>query len=414
MVSSRRKAIGSLLGFPIFNSISGIISPDHIDKINRESKLPAQKLFDIKGTYLNSAYTHPMSLGSKQLVGAYLNSRMENGKKPLYIMDENRKLAKKLFAELIQADEDEIAWIPSTMAGENLILNGLSIKETKSRLVTDAYHFSGSLFMYTELAKKGVDVQIIQPKENRINYDDIEKALIPGTKLIAVSLVSAFNGFQHDLKKLCDMAHARNILVYADIIQAAGAVPINVKESGVDFCACASYKWLMGDFGAGFLYVRKDKMDLLNKTQYGYRQEEKFTTHIFPFDEPGQMPFESESKKDAGGNFEVGTLANGAIPALRFSLEYILNTGTEKIQNHRQSMISLLQQKLPGLGFLPLTPIDSISPIVSFAYKNAYDKFNSKLIQAGINISMYKNRIRVSPSVFNGLEDVEKLVDALM
>ena len=152
-----------------------------------------------------------MSIGSKQLVGAYLNSRMENGKKPLYIMDENRKLAKKLFAELIQADEDEIAWIPSTMAGENLILNGLSIKETKSRLVTDAYHFSGSLFMYTELAKKGVDVQIIQPKENRINYDDIEKALIPGTKLIAVSLVSAFNGFQHDLKKLCDMAHARNI-----------------------------------------------------------------------------------------------------------------------------------------------------------------------------------------------------------
>ena len=55
MVSSRRKAIGSLLGFPIFNSISGIISPDHTDKINRESKLPAQKLFDIKGTYLNSA-----------------------------------------------------------------------------------------------------------------------------------------------------------------------------------------------------------------------------------------------------------------------------------------------------------------------------------------------------------------------
>ncbi len=40
-------------------------------------------------------------------------------------------------------------------------------------------------------------------------------------------------------------------LVYADIVQAAGAVPVDVKESNVDFAACASYKWLMGRLRAG-------------------------------------------------------------------------------------------------------------------------------------------------------------------
>ena len=71
------------------------------------------------------------------------------------------------------------------------------------------------------------------------------------TKLVAVSLVSMINGFQHDLKALCDIAHSRGALVYADIIQGAGAVPIDVHAWGVDFCACATYKWLMGDFGVG-------------------------------------------------------------------------------------------------------------------------------------------------------------------
>jgi selenocysteine lyase/cysteine desulfurase len=44
--------------------------------------------------------------------------------------------------------------------------------------------------------------------------------------------------------------------VYADIIQAAGAIPFDVKASGVDFCRAGAYKWLMGEFGVAFLRTR--------------------------------------------------------------------------------------------------------------------------------------------------------------
>lgn len=412
MTPSRRKLITSLAGIPFYHSFK-MAEQAFNDNAGIEVALPAKKLFDIRGIYLNAAYSHPLSKGSQNRIASYLNARMENSQTPVYKMDENRVSAKALFAKLIHADDDEIAWVPSTMAGENMVLNGLSVSDNKARVVTDAYHFSGSLFMYNELAKKGADIHIIQPKDNRINYDDLEKAITPGTKLVALSLVSAFNGFQHDLKKVCEIAHSKNALVYADIIQAVGAVPINVRESGVDFCACATYKWLMGDFGAGFLYVKKDKMHLLKKTQFGYRQEAKFITHLFPFDEPGGSIFESECKNDASGHYEVGTLANGAIPAIRHSLEYILNTGVDKIEKYRQPMISILQQKLPSFGFIPLTPPDSTSPIVSFAYKDAYDKLTSKLAKEGINISVYKNRVRISPSVYNGVGEVDKLVEVL-
>ncbi len=272
--------------------------------------------------------------------------------------------------------------------------------------------FSGSLYMFNELAKQGLDVHVVRPRDNRISLDDYEAAITPGTKLVAVSLVSAYNGFQHDLKKLCEMAHARNALVYADIIQAAGAVPIDVKDSGVDFCASATYKWLMGDFGLGFLYVTKDKMHLLKRSQIGYRQEEKMISHVYPFDEPGPVMFETQSRTDAAGHFEVGTFANEAIAAMRHSLHYLTTTGVPNILTYRRPMLELLQNKLPSLGFEPLTQADSTSPIVAFSYKDA-GKLKPKLEAAGINISVYKDRIRISPSIYNDTDDMQKLINAL-
>lgn len=400
-----------LAGLPFIPALSSMKDMENfIPPIPGE--LPAKALFDIKGTYLNAAYTHPMSKGSHAAISSYLNERLYNGQGPRYDMDTNRREAKNLFAKLINAQPEEIAWVASTMVGENCIVNGLSLPGSRARVVTDAFHFSGSLFMYNELAKQGLDVQVVRPRDNRISLDDYEAAITSGTKLVAVSLVSAYNGYQHDLKKLCDMAHAKNALVYADIIQAAGAVPIDVKESGVDFCASATYKWLMGDFGLGFLYVRKDKLHLLKRSQIGYRQEEKMVSHVYPYDEPGTVMFETESRTDAAGYFEVGTFANEAIAALRHSLEYLVTTGPAKIQAYRLPMLQLLQSKLPALGFEPLTPVDSTSPIVSFSYKDAA-KLKPRLEAAGISISLYKDRIRISPSIYNDTADMLKLINAL-
>ncbi len=400
-----------LAGLPFAPALSSMKDMENYIP-NIPGELPAKVLFDIKGTYLNAAYTHPMSKGSHAAILAYLNERLVNGQQPRYDMDENRREAKILFARLINAAPEEVAWVASTMVGENCILNGLSLPGTTAKVVTDAYHFSGSLFLYNELAKQGLNVQVVRPRTNRISLEDMEAAITPGTRLVAVSLVSAYNGFQHDLKKLCEIAHAKNALVYADIIQSAGAVPIDVKESGVDFCASATYKWLMGDFGLGFLYVRKDRMHLLKRSQIGYRQEEKMVSHVYPFDEPGPVMFETQSRTDAAGHFEVGTFANEAIAAMRHSLNYLNTTGVAKIQDYRRPMLELLQNKLPSLGFEPLTPVDSTSPIVAFSYKDA-GKLKPRLEAAGINIQLYQNRVRISPSIYNDIDDIQKLIKAL-
>ena len=379
----------------------------------KQGILPAKDKFQISGTYLNAAYTHPMSLGSANAIKSFLDLRMVNGRGKGVNMATDRREALDLFAKLINADPQELAWVPSTMVGENLVVSGLGLPGSKARVVTDAYHFDGSLYLYQQLAKQGLDLHILGPRNNQIDMNELDVAIKPGTRLVAISLVSTINGFQHDLKAVCDLAHSRGAMVYADIIQAAGAVPIDVKESGVDFCACSTYKWLMGDFGVGFLYVRKDRLEMLKRSQYGYRQLADYAFHAFPFDQPGTELFESRPKEDTGGHFEVGTLGNEAVAALRYSLGLLLETGIDKIQQFRQPMIDRLQSALPELGYAQMTPANSKSPIVSFAFRDASKILKPRLDAADINIQLYENRLRISPSFYNDTDDIEKLIKVL-
>ena len=89
------------------------------------------------------------------------------------------------------------------MEGENHIVAALGLSK-KAGVVTDAYHYDASLVLYGELGKRGVPVTCLAPKNNRIELEDVERAITSGTKLVAVSHVGSDTGHQHDLKALCD------------------------------------------------------------------------------------------------------------------------------------------------------------------------------------------------------------------
>ena len=109
----------------------------------------------------------------------------------------------------------------------------------------------------------------------------------------------------------------------------------------------------------------------------------------------------------------MGTFANEGIVALRYSLAYLNKVGVDNIQQYRQPMIDHLQDKIPGNNFIPLTPENSTSPIVSFAFKNASNILKPRVDKAGINIQVYDNYIRISPSFYNDMNEIEHLISVL-
>lgn len=361
--------------------------------------------------YLDGGSVHPMPHGARAVMDAYVENRALRPADKTARHDTSGAIEK--FAQLVNADPEEIAFVQSTTAGEQMVLKALDIPASGGHVVVDTLHFFGSIPLYLEMERQGMDVTWVREKDGRIPLKDMKKAIRKGTKLVALSLVSTINGFEHDLKKICDIAHENGAYVYADIIHAAGCVPVDLHASGVDFAACASYKWLMGDFGLGFIYARKDLLPMLKRVNYGYYGMSAFRPHIYPLDPPGDTIAEYGFRDDASGAFAIGTRASIVAAALERSLDYILGLGVDKIQAHAQTLADHLKRELPRRGYQLMTPKETKTPLVACIMENARETLRPVFDAAKIRMTTSTNRFRASLSVFNDEQDVERLLAAL-
>jgi selenocysteine lyase/cysteine desulfurase len=404
MELSRRGVFGSLASAAVLAPLAARAAQP-----SPPAALPDRSNFQIDHVYLNAAYAHPMGQMTYRAMEDFLQRRMRAPDTP-WPAENARDKAVALFARLINADPQDIAVVPSTMEGENLVVLALGLGP-KAGVVTDAYHYSPEI--YGELHRQGVPLAVAMPRDNRIDLADIDRLIDRTTRLVAISAVSSDTGFRHDLKALCALAHAKGAMVYADIIQAAGALPLDVKATGVDFCCCGAYKWLMGDFGVAFLYVRPDRLKDLRRVLTGWRQQARYQSRLYPFDPPGPPGVDYDLRGDAVGLLEVSTPNWAALAGLVGSLSYLEGLGVDRIVEHRAPLMARLQGELPGLGYVALTPADTDTPAIAFAYADAAAKLGPPLKAARIKIQLSRNRIRISPSVYNDMTDIEQLLRVL-
>jgi len=393
-------------------------------------ELPRKEDFNIEEgyTYINAAYTHPIPKASLDAARRAAENRGSlrapaaaagGGRGTGRGGGENNN-PKALFAELIGAKPTEIAYVSSTSAGENLVVSALGLDHDFSgNVVTDGLHYDGAILHLMELKKRGLDLRIVKPtKDYRIDVKDMEKVVDNKTKLIEVSSAAMYNGFQHDLKAVADLAHAHGAYVYADIIHSAGAEPFDVKATGIDFAACSSFKWLMGDFGMGFLFAREDVLPKIQRPVIGYMQASRMEGFYPPNLPDGDyVPVDYALNNTAAGMFESGTLAGGSavnLALLGASLRYVKDLGLAKIQAHRQPLLKRLRDEVPRFGFTCVTPPGSTGGNITFAYKNVNQSpYPQKLQAANVNVRFSRNWMRLSPSVYNDMADVDRFLNAM-
>jgi len=127
-------------------------------KLRAAPSLPDKKEFPVihSEVCLNNARWHPAGAGAMRAVQQYLDYKASGGGAGADYGGNLQTRAKDLFAKLINAKTVEIAFVPSTTVGENLVANSLNLPQTGGNVVTDALHFEGSLYQYGELAKQGL------------------------------------------------------------------------------------------------------------------------------------------------------------------------------------------------------------------------------------------------------------------
>jgi selenocysteine lyase/cysteine desulfurase len=258
--------------------------------------------------------------------------------------------------------------------------------------------------MYKSLEAKGLELRVVKHRDWAIDIKDMERAVDRNTRLVSMALVSNVNGYLHDARAISDLAHAHGAYVFADMVQAAGAVPIDVRGMGIDFGSTATYKWLMGERGFGFLYVREDLQDtVVPTTRYGHRQLAKFDRIGITWEPlPG------------AARYETGTFPNALAVCSHTSLQYIERLGLSNVRAHARQLTDRLQHELPAMGYPSVTPKGNETPTVAFQLKDAAATAQ-KLKRAGVTATIIEDerRLRLSVSVFNVQEDIDRLIAAL-
>jgi selenocysteine lyase/cysteine desulfurase len=356
-------------------------------------------------TYLNSAALHPLGTFAARAVEQTLAYRLygSGDGRTDFGPDKQTDLKRRL-GEIINATPLEIAFTSSTSDGENIVVMGLDLPRRGGNVVIDELHFTTSLYMYKELEKKGVELRIVKHRNWAIDVNDMDRAIDKNTRLVSLALVSNVNGYMHDCRAISSLAHARGAHVFADIIQAVGAVPVDVKALGIDFASTGTYKWLMGERGIGFLYVRQDLQGtVLPTTRYGHRQVSNFNRAALTWE-----PLPGAAMYETGG---IAVLLAACVHA---GVSYVQALGLDKIRAHARPLITRLQDELPAAGYPSLTPRGTETPIVAFAVKDAAATAAAlRTAKVAGTIIANENRLRLAVSVFNTHDDIDRVVDAL-
>ena len=240
---------------------------DKIEKIRKE--LPAVN----SCVYLNTGTNGPLCHASAKVMKEesekeYLEGRYLPFLSELYQdMDKTRRLV----ADFIGADYEEIALTHTATEGMNLILWGINWQPGDEIITTNREHVASLAPIALIKNKFGINVKYVEVEygEKYIEQDFLDnfrKRITPKSKILVVSHVSFSTGLTFPLKELAKICHANNMYILVDGAQGAGATPLDVHNFDIDFYSLAGRKWLLGPEGISALYVARHRISEIDPT----------------------------------------------------------------------------------------------------------------------------------------------------
>jgi selenocysteine lyase/cysteine desulfurase len=314
---------------------------------------------------------------------------------------------KRLFARLVGATEDEIAFVTNTSTGLNIAAHMLDYPSGSNIVTTDLEYPS---VVYPWLGQRlNVKVRYVKNVNGEILLEDVEKAVDDSTVALAVSHVEYVNGFRHNLRSLAEIAHEHGAYLIVDAIQSAGVIPIDVKRDDIDFLTAGCYKWLLGPAGAGFLYVRKELIEKFEPPFIGWASVKPEVFDTIDFWDIWTLKLSENASR-----FEVGWPSVYSLVGASASLQLLLDTGISNIEKRVLALTSRLIEAVKERRLRLQTPEEPEcrSGIVNFLVDKP-ERLVKKLGKKGIVVSARSHGLRVSPHFYNSEEEIERLVKEL-
>jgi selenocysteine lyase/cysteine desulfurase len=318
--------------------------------------------------------------------------------------------ARKLGAQLLNCQPDEIALVGPTSLALSFVAAGLKFRRTDNVLI---YHddYPSNVYPWMALAEKGVEVRLLNTRGlGEIRAKDVMGQVDENTRLVALASCHFISGFRLEHDAIGKFLRERGILFCLDAIQTLGAFPTTVEH--VDFLAADAHKWLLGPCGAGVFYVRRELQEKLNPPVYGWHNVKNPN-----FVAQEQIVFRSGAVKyEAGTHNLIGLV--GLVAAMELALEIGIGNIAAELHRKRAWLASELQAK----GFTVLNADakpENTGGIVSF-FQPGKDlaALQKKLAEAGVVASLRgdrkgRNYIRLSPHYYNTDAELHRALELI-
>ena len=350
-------------------------------------------------TYLFSGGIAPVSTRMRAAIERHVD-HVTNDPGDLYRRThEDFVVVRKLFADLIGADEDEVAITDSTGTGSNLAVEMIEPRPG-ANVVFDELAYTSAAFPWMLPPRAHVERRFVKQRDGIIQLDDLAEAIDDDTLAVSICHVSQITGFRHDLAAVAELAHRHGALLLVDAMQSAGALQIDVHQQGVDFLACGAMKYLLGPAGVGFFYAAERHLDRDPPHAGGPGS----VRDSRPWGEREFTP------RPGADRFHVGMPNLMGLAATTPGLEILHEVGMDKVEAHVLDLTGYCIAGLRERGMTVTTPqqAELRAGIVSVEMDDARG-LDQHMCSRGIDTYHHENLFRVDPHIFNNREDIDRV-----
>jgi selenocysteine lyase/cysteine desulfurase len=311
------------------------------------------------------------------------------------------------WAAILGSDSDAVALIPASSYGLAIAARNVTAAPGEQVLVLPDEYPSNYYTWRRFCQRTGADLVAAQRESGATWTDAVLASVGEDTRVVAVPNVHWTDGSLVDLESVVAAARRVGAVVVIDASQSLGALPLDVARLRPDFVVSVGYKWLLGPFGIGCLYVDEQYRD-------GEPLEENWINRAGTEDFAALVDY-TDTYRPGARRFDVGARTSfNLVPMAIAAAEQLLGWGIPNVAASLRNVTDQIAQRAAGLD-LAVAAADQRGPHmlgIGLA-RDAATAVARQLADSGVIAGVRGSSLRIAPHLHVTQEDIDRLLTAL-
>jgi selenocysteine lyase/cysteine desulfurase len=357
--------------------------------------------------YLNCAYMSPQLRPAREVGERAVSRKSRPWEITPNMFFEDVEEVRALFARLVGGDAEGVAIVPSVSYGISVAAANVPVGEGEKILILED-QFPSNVYSWHGLAEQsGANLRTVPRPENFDWTTALLEEIEADTAVVAVPNCHWTDGSLVDLARVGESAREAGAALVVDGIQSLGAYPFDVSEVRPDFLIASAYKWLLGPYGVGYMYVGEEYREG-NPIEHNWinrRGSQDFA----------QLVDYQDAFQPGARRYDVGERSNFVLlPMAAEALRQLIQWDVENISETIGTLTDLIEERSEKLGIVATPKERRARHMIGLMLgPDTPDDLAGRLTAHDVFVSVRGESMRVSPHLYNTEEDVDRLFDVL-